>query len=46
MSADSRFSAISKLERVRVEDSKKRLITVLPRSVGTFLIGRSATSRN
>jgi hypothetical protein len=44
-SADSRFSAISKLERVRVDDSKKRLITVLPRSVGTFLIGRSATSR-
>ena len=46
LSADSRFSAISKLERVRVEASKKRLMTVRPRSVGTFLIGRSATSRN
>src|SRR5947209_7636339 len=44
LSADSRFSAISKLERVRVEASKKRLITVLPRSVGTFLIGRSPIS--
>ena len=44
LSADSRFSAISKLTRVRVEASKKRLSTVLPRSVGTFLIGRAATS--
>ena len=33
-------------DRVRVEGSKKRLTTVLPRSVGTFLIGRSATSAN
>ena len=46
LSADRRFSAISKLERVRVEASKKRLMTVLPRSVGTFLIGRSPTSLN
>ena len=37
-SADKRFAAISKLVRVRVEASKKRLMTVLPRSVGTFLI--------
>ena len=40
-----RFSAISKLDRVRVEDSKKRFTTVLPRRVGTFLMGRSETSR-
>src|SRR5258706_666433 len=46
LSADRRFSAISKLERVRVEASKKRLITVLPRSVGTFLMGRSPISAN
>src|SRR5437764_6681239 len=46
LSADRRFSAISKLDRVRVEDSKKRLTTVLPRRVGTFLIGRSPTSAN
>jgi hypothetical protein len=43
-SADSRFPAISKDVRVRVEDSKKRLMTVLPRRVGTFLIGRVETS--
>ena len=35
-SADKRFAAISKLVRVRVEASKKRLMTVFPRSVGTF----------
>ena len=35
-SADRRFSAISKLDRVRVDGSKNRLTTVLPRSVGTF----------
>src|SRR3954465_4106223 len=46
LSADRRFSAISKLERVRVEASKKRLMTVLPRSVGTFLMGRSPISAN
>ncbi len=42
-SAESRFSAASKEIRVRVESSKKRLQTVRPRSVGSFLIGRSAT---
>ena len=46
LSADRRFSAISKLERVRVEASKKRLSTVLPRRVGTFLIARSPISAN
>src|SRR5262245_19396815 len=46
LSADRRFSAISKLDRVRVEDSKKRLTTVLPRRVGTFLIGRSPISES
>jgi len=45
-SADSRCAAISNETRVRVEGSKKRLTTVLPRSVGTFLTGRSATSAN
>src|SRR5262249_54481091 len=44
-SADRRFAAISKLVRVRVEASKKRLMTVFPRSVGTFLICRRFTSR-
>ncbi len=45
-SADSRLAAISNDVRVRVEASRKRLMTVLPRSVGTFLIGRSLISRN
>ena len=40
VSALSRFSAISNDVRVRVLGSKNRLTTVLPRSVGTFLIGR------
>src|SRR5262252_3795458 len=44
-SADRRFAAISKLVRVRVEASKKRLMTVFPRSVGTFLICLWFTSR-
>src|SRR5690242_15275149 len=44
-SADSRFAAISNDVRVRVEDSKKRLMTVRPRSAGTFLISRLETSR-
>src|SRR5262249_15600181 len=43
-SADNRFPAISKDVRVRVDASKNRLITVLPRRVGTFLIGRVDTS--
>ena len=42
VSALSRFSAISNEVRVRVLGSKNRLTTVLPRSVGTFLIGRGA----
>ena len=43
-SADNRFPAISKEVRVRVEASKNKLMTVLPRSVGTFLMGRVETS--
>ncbi len=43
-SAESRFPAISKLVRVRVDDSKNRLISVRPRSVGTFLTSRRPTS--
>ena len=35
-SADSRFAAISKVVRVRVEGSKNRLKTALPRSSGSF----------
>ena len=42
-SADSRLAATSKLVRVRVESSKKRLTTVRPRSVGSFLTVRSPT---
>ena len=45
VSALSRFSAISNDVRVRVLASKNRLTTVLPRSAGTFLIGRSPISR-
>src|SRR6185503_3208703 len=44
-SADKRFAAISKDVRVRVEGSKKRLMTVRPRRAGTFLISRRETSR-
>ncbi len=43
-SADSRFAAASKEMRVRVESSKNRLTTVLPRSVGSFLTSRPCTS--
>ena len=39
-SADSRLAAVSNEMRVRVESSKKRLTTVRPRSVGSFLISR------
>src|SRR5438128_7337007 len=46
VSAERRFSANSKEMRVRVEASKKRLTIVLPRSAGTFLMGRSDTSLN
>src|SRR5438309_2063245 len=42
-SADRRFAAISKVVRVRVEASKNRLNTDLPRSSGTFFTSRSVT---
>src|SRR5687767_9796329 len=44
VSALRRFSAISNEVRVRVLGSKNRLITVRPRSVGTFLMVRWPTS--
>src|SRR5947199_10301484 len=43
-SAESRFAAISNDVRVRVDASKKRLMIVLPRNVGTFFMGRVDTS--
>src|SRR5439155_428912 len=42
-SADRRFAAISKVVRVRVEGSKNRLNTDLPRRSGTFFTSRSVT---
>src|ERR1700741_182263 len=42
-SADRRLAAISNVVRVRVEGSKNRLKTLLPRSSGTFLTSRSVT---
>ena len=42
-SADRRVAAISNVVRVRVEFSKNRLNTLLPRSNGTFLTSRSLT---
>src|SRR5437588_4528327 len=42
-SADRRLAAISKVVRVRVEGSKNRLNTLLPRRIGTFLTSRSVT---
>ena len=42
-SADRRLAAISKVVRVRVEFSKNRLNTLLPRSSGTFFTSRSLT---
>src|SRR3954452_19977288 len=45
-SADRRFAAISKVVRVRVEDSKNRLNTLLPRRIGTFFTSRSVTPAN
>src|SRR5713226_3280231 len=45
-SAESRLAAISNEVRVRVEGSKKKLMTVLPRRVGTFFIARSEISLN
>src|SRR5262245_30038653 len=43
-SADRRLAAISNVVRVRVEFSKKRLNTLLPRRSGTFFTSRSVTS--
>ena len=45
-SADRRVAAMSKVVRVRVEFSKNRLNTLLPRSRGTFLTSRSFTLTN
>src|SRR6185436_16306798 len=45
-SADRRLAAISKVVRVRVEGSKKRLKTLLPRRSGTFFTSRSVTPAN
>src|SRR5256885_9704386 len=42
-SADRRFAAISKVVRVRVEASKNRLNTDLPRRSGTFFTSRLVT---
>src|SRR5688572_16285708 len=42
-SADRRLAAISNVVRVRVEGSKKRLNTLLPRRSGTFFTSRSVT---
>src|SRR3954468_5003209 len=44
-SAERRLAAISNEVRVRVEGSKKRLMTVRPLSAGTFLISRREMSR-
>ena len=46
LSAERRFSASSKEDRVRVEGSLNMLTIVLPLSVGTFLIARSLTAEN
>ena len=45
-SAESRLAAVSKESRVRVDSSKKRVATTLPRSVGTLGIERRSTSAN
>src|SRR5688572_13272217 len=45
-SAERRLAAISKVVRVRVEGSKNRLNTLLPRSSGTFFTSRSVTPTN
>src|SRR5687767_6891029 len=45
-SAERRLAAISKVVRVRVEGSKKRLKTLLPRKSGTFFTSRSVTPTN
>lgn len=43
-SAERRLAAASNEMRVRVESSKKRFTTVLPRSVGSFLTSRDCVS--
>ena len=45
-SADSRLAAISNVVRVRVEFSKNRLNTLLPRISGTFFTSRSVMPTN
>src|ERR1700716_1325312 len=45
-SAESRLAAISKVVRVRVEGSKNKLNTLLPRRIGTFFTSRSVTPAN
>ena len=45
-SADRRLAAISNVVRVRVEFSKNRLNTALPRSNGTFFTSRSEIDTN
>src|SRR5260221_12316695 len=45
-SADRRLAAISNVVRVRVEGSKNRLKTLLPRRIGTFFTSRSVTPAN
>src|SRR5690349_10890246 len=45
-SADRRFAAISKVVRVRVDGSKNKLKTLLPRRSGTFFTSRSVTPAN
>src|SRR5438105_6649079 len=45
-SAERRLAAISKVVRVRVEGSKNRLKTLLPRKSGTFFTSRSVTPTN
>src|SRR6266851_1309334 len=45
-SAERRLAAISKVVRVRVDGSKNRLNTLLPRNSGTFFTSRSVTPTN
>src|SRR5688572_8122474 len=45
-SADRRFAAVSNVVRVRVDGSKKRLNTALPRRSGTFFTSRWVTPTN
>src|SRR3954463_2637405 len=45
-SAERRLAAISNVVRVRVDGSKNRLNTLLPRRIGTFFTSRSVTPAN